>query len=178
MRIAGRIASAATTMMVVAAALALGAFTFAVASGLKPAVIKSGSMEPMLSRGSLILVKPTPADQLKVGDVITFGNPNTRDGNTVTHRITTIQNTEKGTVFITKGDNNDARDPWNLQLEKDAGVLRHDVPYVGHLSFFVHSKLGYGMLLIIPVLLLSFASLRSIWSRAAEPLSEPVGEGL
>lgn len=173
MRIAGCIASTAATALAVAAVLALGAFAVSTASGLKPAVVKSGSMEPMLHRGSLIFVKPTPAQELRVGDVITFENPFKKDGSLVTHRIKSIAQSNQGRSFITKGDNNNAQDPWVLKIRQDAGLQVYDVPYVGLLGFFVHTKLGYALLLAIPVLWLCIAALRRIWL-SSDPAPEAV----
>lgn len=164
--------SAAVTICLVAAAAALLSLAFLIIAGYKPQVVKSGSMRPMLERGSLVFVKPTPAAELAVGDVITFQNPIKGGKELVTHRIVAVKNTQQGRVFETKGDANVTRDPWIVKMDKDAGLLAFDVPYVGQLSFLVHSRNGYIVLFALPLALLAMIALWRIWfASPADPKS-------
>ncbi|MFY9488080.1 MAG: signal peptidase I [Solirubrobacterales bacterium] len=172
MRFVSRITSWAATIVLVAALLAATSLGVAILAGLKPGVVKTGSMEPMLARGTLILVKPTAAQRLKVGDVITFTDPDRPAKGLVTHRIFKIEQEKGQPVFTTKGDANPVPDTWRLKLQKDAGLLKLDLPQVGHLSFLVRSKTGYLLMLGIPVLLLSLMALIKIWMPKPEE-SEP-----
>lgn len=188
MRFAKRIVNWAATITMVAALLALMALAVAIAMGLKPAVVKTGSMRPLLDPGELILVKPTDANRLKVGDVITFTDPDMPAKGLVTHRIVK-RVVEKGRpVFTTQGDANPVPDPWRLKLRKDAGRMKFHVPTVGRLSFLVRTKKGYLTLLGIPVLLLSIMAMARIWTSgppdreanedqvAEESAEEPAGD--
>lgn len=67
-------------------------------------VIESGSMEPTLDIGSVILSKKIKdRENLKVNDIVTFKN---LTGAVVTHRIVEVSPGEKGEViYRTKGDN-------------------------------------------------------------------------
>lgn len=170
MRFVARIVNGAATTVLVAALLALGVLAVTIVLGLKPGVVKTGSMEPMLARGTLIVVKPTMANKLKVGDVITFTDPDRPAKGLVTHRIYKIEQVNGRPIFTTKGDANPTPDPWKLKLQKDAGLLKFHVKKVGYLSFLVRSKTGYLLLLGIPVLLLSLVALMRIW---APPKNEP-----
>ena len=72
--------------------------------GNKPAVIVSGSMEPTIKTGALILIHFSDFEDCEVGDVITYYHPGFDE--LVTHRIV-----EKGEDYYwTKGDANTARD--------------------------------------------------------------------
>ncbi|MBI4898547.1 MAG: signal peptidase I [Actinobacteria bacterium] len=170
MRFVARIVNRAATIVLVVALLALGALAVTVLLGLKPGVVKTGSMEPMLARGTLIVVKPTMADKLKIGDVITFTDPDNPSKGLVTHRIYKIEQVDGRPVFTTKGDANPTPDTWKLKLQKDAGLLKFHVKKVGYLSFLVRSKTGYLLFLGIPVLLLSLVAMMKIW---APPKDEP-----
>ncbi len=170
MRFVRRIVNGAATTVLVAALLALGVLAITIVLGLKPGVVKTGSMEPMLARGTLIVVKPTMANKLKVGDVITFTDPDMPAKGLVTHRIHKIEQVDGRPVFTTKGDANPTPDTWKLKLQKDAGLLKFHVKKVGYLSFLVRSKTGYLLLLGIPVLLLSLVALMTIW---APPKDDP-----
>ena len=70
--------------------------------GIKTYVIISGSMEPNLNIGDIVITKKISKDKLKEGDIISF-----RQGQSViTHRIKEVIYTNEGTEYKTKGDNN------------------------------------------------------------------------
>ena len=164
MQTANRVFSWAMTALAVIALLAVVALVAMVATGMKPEVVKSGSMHPLFDRGYLIFVKPTPAASLKQGDVVTFQNPFKGPKDTVTHRIIKIENTSTGRVFTTKGDAVPQADPWSLRIDNNAGLYKYGVPYVGELSFLTHSRNGFIALFALPLLLLGFIVIRKIWS--------------
>lgn len=168
MRIATRIINWAATIILVVALVALVALGAAILMGLKPAVVKTGSMRPSHPPGSLILVKPTPAEQLKLGNVITFTDPDQPKRGLITHRIVKIEHEKGSPIFTTQGDANSAPDSWRLKLASDAGLMTFSIPEVGRLSFLVRTKQGYLFLLGIPVLLLSLIALIRIWTAGAK----------
>ena len=74
-------------------------------------IIRSDSMEPSLHVGSVVVAERVEdASELKVGDIVTYKNPDIPF--TITHRI--IQVTEDG--FVLKGDN----------LERADGVVKRE----------------------------------------------------
>lgn len=168
MRFASRIVNWAATILMVAALLALSALGVAILIGLKPAVVKTGSMRPNYPPGTLILVKPTPAERLKLGNVITFTDPDDPKRGLVTHRIVKIERVEGRPVFTTQGDANPVPDTWKLKLASDAGLMTYSVPEAGRLSFLVRTKQGYLILIAIPVLILSLLALMRIWGPSEE----------
>lgn len=90
-------------------------------------VVESGSMEPTLTVGSVILSKvPKRADALKTGDIVTF---RTESGYVVTHRIIEIIGGE-AIQYRTKGDNPvNSPDPELLNPERVIGVFLLKVPF-------------------------------------------------
>lgn len=82
--------------------------------------IETGSMDPTLPAGSVILSKkPRDAAALKEGDIVTF---RTSSGTLVTHRIFRVLKDEKGqSSYMTKGDN-PVNDP-DSELLYPEGVL-------------------------------------------------------
>ena len=80
--------------------------------GYRPLVVLSGSMEPYMPTGSLVLTKSVNPATVKVGDVITFrllnGSPKT---DLATHRVEAIKNSPGGLNFVTKGGANQVHDP-------------------------------------------------------------------
>jgi signal peptidase len=107
----------------------------------------SGSMEPALPVGSVVVIKPVDPETLKLGDVICF---DLSEPPSVTHRIINI--TKEG--FITKGDANEDPDMWAVKKENVVGKVEMTIPYVGYLGFFVKTPLGFVTLIIIPASIL------------------------
>ncbi len=106
-----------------------------------PSVIATGSMEPMIKPGDVILIKKVVGiediNKLKVGDVMQFR----RGSILITHRIIEIKEIEnEGLQFQTKGDNNSGPD---IDLVKPAdvkGTVIKVVPKVGWPTLLVKSR--------------------------------------
>ncbi|MGX1858006.1 signal peptidase I [Dietzia sp. NPDC055340] len=101
-------------------------------AGATPYTVLTGSMEPALSPGTLIVVKPVPATQLRAGDVITFqiesDNPAVN-----THRITQVVYDSEGTPrFQTQGDANNVADRDLLVPGQIRGKYWYSMPYLGY----------------------------------------------
>ncbi|GBE58374.1 signal peptidase I W [bacterium BMS3Abin01] len=83
----------------------------------KPMVVLSGSMEPGIKVGSVVLVAAVNPDDIKVDDIITFPLPRKPDNQepaNTTHRVTRVIADSGGLRFITKGDANDTVDNWEV----------------------------------------------------------------
>ena len=108
-------------------------------------MVLSGSMEPTIKTGSIIMVKPVLDYQ--IGDIITY-QYGRKARNLTTHRIIG----QKGEEFITKGDNNNAADIHPIKKEQISGKVLLIVPYAGYAANFAHSKFGVILLIFIPAL--------------------------
>lgn len=86
-------------------------------------VILSGSMEPMIPTGSVVVVNTADRDVLP-GDVATFS----RHGDLVTHRI--LSKTEDG--YQTKGDANTDPDTGIISAEDIRGKVLFHIPMIGY----------------------------------------------
>ncbi len=66
--------------------------------------VVSGSMEPTLNIGELVVIRKINPDLIKVGDIVVYHDPynNLR----VVHRVVEIEHIGGKRYFITKGDNN------------------------------------------------------------------------
>jgi len=92
-------------------------------------VIYSGSMEPTVKTGSLLVVKPVAAENLQVGDVIVFRSPGNHA--TITHRIAGIREENGQRIFTTKGDASSNPDPREVRLQGQVGKMAYTIPYLG-----------------------------------------------
>ncbi len=74
--------------------------------------VQTGSMEPEIPVGGIVITFKAKPDSLKVGDIISFySNDTTISGKVNTHRIVEIKDSGSGErIFKTKGDANDAVD--------------------------------------------------------------------
>jgi signal peptidase len=115
-RLLGLAANAALALCVLAFFLiALGPHLF----GYRTATMLTGSMEPGIMPGDVVVTVPKPAADVKVGDVISYRIP-VEDHRVETHRITKVVHHKDGTIDIqTKGDNNPGVDPWTATLAGD-----------------------------------------------------------
>ena len=111
--------------------------------------VLTGSMEPEISEGDLIVVKES--DELQVNDIVVF-----EDGNSlVVHRIIELE----GDSIVTKGDaNNTADEPITSSLVR--GKVIAWIPYVGMFVDFIKTPIGIVIVLALAILLLEFTSQR------------------
>lgn len=83
--------------------------------GYRPVYVLTGSMEPYMETDSVIITKEVNTiNEIKVGDVVTYHVTDDKKKITITHRIYDIK--EDGTI-ITKGDNNNVADAYNLSID-------------------------------------------------------------
>lgn len=102
-----------------------------------PSVIATGSMEPMIMPGDVILVKKIKdISEVHVGDVIQFR----RDSILISHRVMEIkEDKKKGTSYKTKGDNNSGPDTELVQPEDIKGEIIKVIPKVGWPTLLIKS---------------------------------------
>jgi signal peptidase len=118
--------------LVVAGAVAL--VVVPKATGSVPLTVLSGSMSPTYEPGSVVVVRPTPVEELQVGDAITY-QIRSDDPTVVTHRIVGVTIDGRGSRgFVTQGDANGAPDAQPVIADQVRGRVWYGVPYVGYLS--------------------------------------------
>jgi signal peptidase len=146
--------------LVVAVALLLIVSTFPIAGNFKVLTVISGSMEPAIGTGSVVVVKPE--SDYKIGDVITFG-PYSKTKAPTTHRIHDIKVVEGQVVYITKGDANNAPDPREIQKKDVVGKVLFSVPLVGYIVYFAKQPLGLALIIIVPAVIIIFDEIKNIY---------------
>ncbi len=131
--------------------------------GIGASMVLTGSMEPEISAGDLIVVKET--DEFYVDQIIVF-----RTGNTPTvHRIIAID--EETGMITTQGDaNNTADDPITTDVIK--GEVIFVVPYVG----IVVDVLKHPLMTLMIVALAAWLMIRSFKKDESEQKSEDQDE--
>lgn len=118
--------------------------------------IVSPSMTPNINVYDIVIDKKVEDfSELKVGDVITFiSTSSISNGMTITHRIVDIIETEEGTKYKTKGDNNLTADYSLVTQDKIIGKVKFRIPQLGRVQFFLSSKGGWLIIILIPALII------------------------
>lgn len=112
--------------------------------------VASGSMEPFLNVGDLVVIN-TKDKEINENDVITYSSS---DGSFVTHRV--MENLDSG--LITKGDANNAKDKDIVKSENVIGKYIFKVPHFGILVSSLQNPLTLILILIIGIIICILAS--------------------
>jgi signal peptidase len=122
--------SLGAAVLILLLAIAVAVIALPALVGGSAMTVLTQSMEPHLPPGTLIVVRPTPVDQIRVGDVMTYqiesGSPAV-----VSHRVISKTYVNGEPAFTTKGDNNDAADPNPVRPVQIRGTLWYSVPLLG-----------------------------------------------
>jgi signal peptidase len=122
-------------------------------------VVLSGSMEPKIATGDVVIVEDVPSRTVAVGDVITY----TRAGQSqpTTHRVVDVYREDGSWWYVTKGDANEDLDPQPVRASSLVGRVAFTIPVVGHVITFVGTTDGFLLLVALPFVLLV---LGEVWS--------------
>ena len=90
-------------------------------------VVTSGSMEPGIPLGSLVVAQAVRPESIQPGEVITYALPD----RVVTHRVESIAERDGRVVFVTRGDANPVADPWVVEPDGDVGAVDATLPLLG-----------------------------------------------
>jgi signal peptidase I len=104
--------------------------------GMSPRVILSGSMEPRIHVGDVIVTREVPAATLTKGQVITVKDPD-HPGRTRTHRL--YRRASDGTL-VTKGDANPTADSSHVTTGDVLGLGVIRVPWIGRPAYWMAER--------------------------------------
>jgi signal peptidase len=150
-----------TGVIVLVAALAVVLIVVPKVTGSVPLSVLTQSMEPSLPPGTLLVVRPVPVDDIRIGDVVTYqitsGQPAV-----VSHRVVGVTTSSTGErTFVLKGDANDLADRAPVTAPQIRGVLWYSLPGLGVVNQAVNGSrswlvptmaailLVYGVLMIV-----------------------------
>lgn len=126
----------------------------------------TGSMEPGITPGDVVVTTPQLASEVEVGDVISYHIP-VEDHRVETHRVVEVIHNDDGTIAVrTQGDANGAPDPWVATLEGDTvWEMQAVVPWVGTGIRFLRQPVIQENIFWIAMVLLLGLGLSMIWGR-------------
>jgi signal peptidase len=164
-RTAVRLAQWSAVLVAAAAAIGLGVLPHL---GLyRTLTALTASMEPTFSPGDVVVVRPEPIQDLRVGQVISYQVP-VGAHQVETHRVVKILSGLGTTtpVIQTKGDNNTVVDPWTAQLHGSTVYrLVAVVPKAGYAINFMRGPIFHLISVFFIPALLAALGLSHIWRR-------------
>ena len=112
----------------------------------------SGSMAPQYNVGDVLIAKETAAEDIKVGDSLTYlGNTGTFTGKVVTHEVTRIEKTDDGQyIFHTKGKANLIEDP-PVYENQVYGVIVWNPKILSFIYKIVGTQYGLFIFVVLPI---------------------------
>ncbi|MFW9920991.1 MAG: signal peptidase I [Candidatus Thorarchaeota archaeon] len=117
-------------------------------------VVTSGSMEPNLYAGDLLLIQMKSAEDIQIWDIIVFQDKTWLNDTRIVHRVVDIQEINGTYHFTTKGDNNPDDDIGTRTNDEVIGVVVGRIPFLGNISLFLRNNIFIVITLLITVFLI------------------------
>ncbi len=157
-------------LLIAAMAASLTAMVTVMTQHLAFAPVLSPSMEPTFQPGDLVVTKPEPARDIKVGQILALPVPHS-PGQHYVHRVISVTTKDGRPLVQTKGDANLTPEPFRLRINSST-VPRvvAVVPYAGRLSLVLqHSKTRLAVMAITVTAILLAGWRLMAGARVAQP---------
>lgn len=118
--------------------------------GYKPMIVLTGSMEPTIKTGDLVLSRVVKPSSLKVGDIISYRD---NEDLIITHRIVAIAEDEGSLTFTTKGDANNTEDNILVKESMIEGKYCYRIPNLGKVLEFIQTPMGIVIVILVIVVI-------------------------
>ena len=105
--------------------------------GIGYAVVVSGSMEPNIHVGDLVIFQKHDTASYETGDIVVYERTNEDETILIIHRIVSVE----GDTFVTRGDANQTNDV-PITGDRIVGRMAVRLPYIGRLVGFVRKPAG------------------------------------
>jgi signal peptidase len=131
----------------------------------RPVTVLSGSMKPAFSPGDMVVVTPERLQDVRVGQIISYRIP-VGDHHVQTHRVIKVVRGGAHPLVRTKGDANEAADPWLARLHgTTAWRVRAVAPKLGWAVYWLRSPRVHDLTVLVAPLLLGALGVAQIWRR-------------
>ena len=155
------------SILVIAAAVFVLLVVLITAPGKPPSImgytvlrITTGSMAPTYDIDTMIVVKKTEPSQIREGDVITFYSTDPAlEGSLNTHRVVSISQEGDGYVYVTKGDNNNVVDAYDVPSGNLLGKVVGSSLILGKLSRLCANPLVFIPIILVPLAIILISNL-------------------
>ena len=124
-------------------------------AGTLPLIVLTDSMYPDIQSGDLIICQTIDAEDVEVGDVISFYDPASSSSAVVTHMVIEIIDENGMLSFRTKGINNNTEDRISVPEGKLVGKYTGTrFAYAGNIALFMQTVPGLIVCVVVPIVLL------------------------
>jgi signal peptidase I len=132
------------------------------ALGMRSYTVMSGSMEPAIDTGDVVVERNLAPEEIRPGDVVTFRDP-TRNNRLITHRVRHIA-IDAGVVHVvTRGDANTGVERWSVPVKGRVGLVVYRLPRIGYVAHAIGGTGGRVAFIVVPVLLIGLTLLVDLW---------------
>lgn len=139
--------------------------------------VVTGSMEPEIPVGALIISRETDITEIEVGDIVNFRSKESGMlGVVITHRVTQRYEDSEGKIFLeTKGDANRYADGY---LVEQANLIGQTVYYtkegnvIASILSLLTDKVGFMACIVLPCLLIGMLTMRDCVKSLREEIEE------
>lgn len=175
-------AVAVSCILIVSVMLCLGVVTQVLSNGYVNLCgfslfrVVTGSMEPEISVGALLISKETDIEEIRVDDIVTFRSKESGMlGVIITHRVVAIHEGVNGAVLLeTRGDANQYADGYFVD---QGNLIGKAVYYTKSTNFFagvlgmLTNKVGFLACIVLPCLLLGVVAMRDCVKNLMEEIN-------
>jgi signal peptidase I len=128
-------------LLIVAAVASVTAMVTVMSQHLGFAPVLSPSMEPTFHPGDLVVTKPEPAREVKVGQIVALPVPDAPSQRYV-HRVISVTTKDGKPLVRTKGDANPAPESFTLRIDSPTvPVVIATVPQLGRVSVLLQRSM-------------------------------------
>jgi signal peptidase I len=139
--------------------------------GWRALTVVSGSMEPALNVGDVVVARQIAAGQAQPGQVVTFSDPS-RAKKLITHRVRSVSVVDGTASFVTRGDANTGVERWSISADGAVGLVERRIPKIGYIAVYARTRSGM-LALLIPLLAIAALELVALWRPPKKVVAEP-----
>lgn len=147
------------------------------------AYVPSGSMEPNLKVGDLVIIQGVDPHTITNGTIIVFYVPGHygEDSYRIVHRVIKVVQIDNQPAFETKGDNNPVSDYYRWQYiptDYVVGKVVARIPYLGLVAMKMREPLGITLiaLLVVALFAIEYSDRKRKKEEQPRPLEKPKSE--
>ncbi len=143
--------------------------------------VATGSMEPEIQVGALLMSEQTEIESIELGDIICFRSRESYQlGMIITHRVTAVLSDGDGGVLLeTRGDANLSVDPHYVRADNLIGKViwySREGDILATVVSVLTDKIGFLACIVFPVLLVSTFILQSCVKNIRQEMQEAIAE--
>jgi signal peptidase I len=134
-------------------------------------IVRSESMSPAINMGDIVVTGPVDgllSREIKPGTIVTYRAGTT----TVTHRVLSVGDN----ALLTKGDAVEDPDPRSVSMSQVVGEYLFRIPKLGYLAAFLHTRVGWLLLVVTPAIILEGFVIKEIVREALQSSDINVGK--